>query len=83
MSHQPKLLDQTGTVLMVIVPQPEVPRDASDRRDGAKLVDNVARDKVDIIVAELQSRVLNPVPCQLIQLCFINPLRALRCWWLE
>ena len=46
--------------------------------DGAKLVDNVARNEVDVIVSQAKSGITNAVATKLIQFSLLYPLPALQ-----
>ena len=54
--------------------QSHVPRNARGGADSAKLVDNIARYEVDIVVVQLNSRVPDTLAAHLIELRFIDPL---------
>ena len=54
-----------------------MPGDAGAGGDGAKLVDDVPRDEVDVVVAETQLGVADALATQLVQLGFLHPLPAL------
>lgn len=55
-----------------------MPGQAAHSRHRLKLVDDVPRDEVDVVVAELQADVANPFSPQLVQLGVVHPLDTLR-----
>lgn len=55
-----------------------MPCQAADRRHRLKLVDDVPGDEVDVIVAELDADVADPLPPQLVELGVVHPLNALQ-----
>ena len=57
-----------------------MPRDAGAGRNGLELVDHVARDEVDVVVAEFDAGVANSLPPQLVKLCILYPLNTLQSW---
>lgn len=50
-----------------------MPRDASNSRYSPELVDDVARQEVDVIVVERKVGVPDALSSQLVQLSFFNP----------
>lgn len=55
-----------------------MPRQAADRRHGLELVDHVARDEIDVIVAEADASVADALATQLVQFGIIHPLHTLQ-----
>ena len=55
----------------------EAPTDAADGGHGAELVDDVARQEVDVVVGETDARVAHAVPPQLVQLGVLHPVDGL------
>lgn len=64
-------------LLRVVLFEADVPGQAADSRHRLKLVDDVPRDEVDVIVAELQADVANAFSPQLVQLGVVHPLDTL------
>lgn len=62
----------------MILFQADVPGQAAHCRHRLELVDDIPRDEVDVIVAELRADVANAFPPQLIQLSIIHPLNTLQ-----
>lgn len=62
----------------VVLFEADVPGQAADRRHGLKLVDDIPRDEVDVVVAELDTDVADALPPQLVELGIVYPLDALR-----
>ena len=46
----------------------------------SKLVDDISRDKVDIVVSKTKPGIADAISSQLVQLGFFDPLTALRHW---
>lgn len=65
-------------VSLVVLVQPEVPGDAGAGCYGAKLVDDVARDEVDVVVTQLEACVANALPAKLVELGLLDPLPTLQ-----
>ena len=61
----------------VVLLEAHVPGDAGDGGDGAELVDDVARDEVDVVVAQLDARVADALATHLVQLRVLRPRDAL------
>lgn len=64
--------------LGMVLPEADVPRQAAHGRHGLKLVDDVAWDEVDVVVAQLQACVPDALAPQLVQLRIVHPLHTLR-----
>ena len=54
-----------------------MPRNTSTSCRRTKLVDDVSRDEVDIVVSKAKSCVADAISSQLVQFGFFNPLTAL------
>ena len=54
-----------------------MPRQAADGRHGLELVDHVARDEVDVVVAEADAGVVDALTTQLVQFGIVHPLHTL------
>lgn len=54
-----------------------MPGDARAGRDGAELVDDVARDEVDVVVTETHLCIANSISTHLVELGFLDPLSTL------
>ena len=54
-----------------------MPGDAGAGGDGPKLVDDVARDEVDVVVTETHLCVANSVSAHLVEFGFLDPLSTL------
>lgn len=54
-----------------------MPGQAADGGHGLELVDDVSRDEVNVIVAELDADIANAFPPQLVELGVVHPLDAL------
>lgn len=63
--------------LQVVLFEADVPGQAADGGHGLKLVDDVSRDEVNVVVAELDAGIANALPPQLVELGIIHPLDAL------
>lgn len=55
-----------------------MPRQAAHRRHRLELVDHVARDEVDVVVAEADAGVADALSPQLVEFGVVHPLHALR-----
>lgn len=55
-----------------------MPRQAADGRHGLELVDHIAGDEVDVIVAQADAGVADALPTQLVEFGIIHPLHTLR-----
>jgi hypothetical protein len=64
--------------LVFVLLQSNVPRDAGRRRDRPELVDDVAWQEVDVVVAERDARVPNSLSEEQIKLALAKPDRALK-----
>lgn len=64
-------------LLRVVLLETDVPGQAADGRHRLELVDDVPRDEVDVIVAELQADVADAFSPQLVQLGVVHPLDTL------
>lgn len=64
-------------LLAVVLLEPDVPGDGGDGGHRPELVDDVAGQEVDVIVVEVDARIADPVPTQLIQLRVLDPLHTL------
>lgn len=63
--------------LWMVLFEADVPGQAADGRHGLELVDNVPRDEVNVIVAELDADIADAFPPQLVELGVVHPLDAL------
>lgn len=68
-----RLLRVFGAVLR----EADVPGQAAHCRHRLELVDDVPRDEVNVVVAELRVNVTNTFPPQLVKLGIIHPLNTL------
>lgn len=57
-----------------------MPGQAADGRHGLELMDHVARDEVDVVVAQADAGVTDAFTPQLVELGIIHPLHTLREW---
>lgn len=57
-----------------------MPGQAADGGDGLELVDNVARDEVDVVMAKADSSITDTLATQLVQFGIVYPLHTLRQW---
>lgn len=64
--------------LQMVLFEADVPGQAADGGHGLKLVDDVSRDEVNVVVTELDAHVADALPPQLVELGIIHPLDALR-----
>lgn len=78
-------LGEHGVVLLVndllagiILSQAEVPGYARHRRHRAELMDDVAGQEVDVVVAQLDAGIADAFAPQLVELGVLDPLHALR-----
>lgn len=78
----PLLLLLLALPLSVVLFEADVPGQAADRRHRLKLVDDVPRDEVNVVVAELDADVTDALPPQLVELGVVYPLNTLRHWGL-
>lgn len=62
----------------MVLLEADVPRQAAHGRHRLKLVDDVARDEIDVIVAQLQARIPDALAPQLVQLRIVHPLHTLQ-----
>lgn len=62
----------------MVLPQADVPGQAAHRRHRLELVDHIARDEVDVIVAEADAGVADALAPQLVEFGVVHPLHALR-----
>lgn len=65
-------------VLRVVLLEADVPGQAADCGHSLKLVDDVPRDEVDVVVAELDADVADAFPPQLVELGIVHPLDTLQ-----
>lgn len=74
-------------LLGMVLFEADVPGQAADRGHRLELVDDVPRDEVDVVVAELDTDVADAFPPQLVELGIVHPLDALqedtRCFRVE
>lgn len=61
----------------MILFQAHVPGEAAHGRHALELVNYVARDKVDVVIVELDSSVADALSPQLIEFSIIHPLHTL------
>lgn len=66
------------SVVFVVLFQPQVPSDAGACRNGAKLMDYVARDEIDVIVTQLEACVANAFSSKLVEFGLFDPLPTLQ-----
>lgn len=57
-----------------------MPGQTADSGHGLELVDHVAGDEVDVVVAQADAGVADALATQLVQLGVIHPLHTLRQW---
>lgn len=65
-------------LLRVVLFEADVPGQAADSGHRLELVDDVPRDEVDVVVAELDAGVSDALPPQLVELGVVHPLDTLR-----
>lgn len=65
-------------MIRVILAQPQMPSDTRHCRDRPELVNDVARQEVNVIVIQRNPRVLDAFAFELIELGVFDPLDALR-----
>lgn len=63
--------------LLMVLFQTHVPGEAAHGRHTLELVNYVARDKVDVIIVELDTSVADSLSPQLIEFSIIHPLHTL------
>lgn len=63
--------------LRMVLFEADVPGQAADGGHGLELVDDVPRDEVNVVVAELDADVADAFPPQLVELGIVHPLDAL------
>ena len=53
--------------------QSQMPCNAGTGTDGAKLMDDIARDEINVVVPETELGVANAVSAELVQFSLLNP----------
>lgn len=61
----------------MILSQAHMPGEAAHGRHALELVNHVARDKVDVIIVELDTSVADSLSPQLIEFRIVDPLHTL------
>ena len=70
-----RVLSLLGSGVLV---EPEMPGNTGAGSNGTELMDDVARDEVDVVVSQLEAGVTNAFTSKLVQFGFLNPLSALQ-----